>query len=122
MLVTSALIIGALLVSKLSPMLRAGRQRERYVRLDGDGRADILRIYLSAERLLRRAGLAARGPSQTLAEYAAQASATVPHAKQDLAWLRKAAWAAAYDPTPYGPVPLAEAREHLHGLRISLKR
>ena len=115
------LVIGGLLAWRLVPRLRRRGQRVHYARLEGHARTDILRIYFGAEKLLRRAGLAARAPWQTVREFTAQAESGLGGAEGDLAWLRQAAWAAAYDPTPREPGLLAEARERLNRFKAALR-
>ena len=121
LLAAVVLVIGAVVVWRLWLGWRRRRGRTRYTRLMGDGRAEILRIYLLAERLLRRTGLAPRDASQTMTDYAAQAEPRLGDARGDLAWLRSAAWAAAYDPASYGSGPLPQARERLARLRAAIK-
>ena len=115
-----SLATGVFIVWKLGLRPRWARRRLTYARLDGDGREQMLRIYRAAERLLRRAGLAARRPGQTLAEYAAQAGALLRKPTPDLVWLGQAAWAAAYDPGPYDIAVLPEAEARLRRLRVDL--
>ena len=81
----------------------------------------MLRMYSAAEKLLRRAGLAARRPGQTLAEYLREAGALLRKPTPDLVWLRNAAWAAAYDPGPYDASVVPEAGDRLRRLRFDLK-
>ena len=119
----AALLAAALyLVRKLS--LTRGRpvQSAPYFRLEGDGRPEMLRVYMRAEKLLRGAGLAtARGPSQTLCEYTALAEASLGSASHHLAWLRQAAGRAAYDPRPADVGLLVDARDRLYQLNVALK-
>ena len=102
-------------------MIWGRRSRSEYMRLAGDGRSEMLRLYRGAERLLSRAGLNPRVPSQTLSEHTVQAEGWLGGASSDLAWLRRAAWSAAYNPSPYDPALLSEARLHLDALKAALK-
>ena len=116
----AVIAMAALAVWKLPAYLR--RRRETlYTRLPGEERAELLRVYASAERLLRKAGVEARTPAQTLTEFAAQAEARLGSALSDLAWLRTAALAAAYDPRPLHLESVSQASDHLIRLRAQLK-
>ena len=117
----AVLMVGGILAWRMAPSLRRRGQPVRYARLVGDGREEVLRIFLAAEKLLRRAGLAARAPGQTVGEYTAQVESGIGGARSDLAWIREATWAAAYDPVPHDQELLAEARGHLHGLKAALR-
>ena len=107
------LVVGVFLARRMWPMWRSRGQPPLYARLVGDGRA---------EKLLRRAGLAARGPSQTLGEYMAQAEPRLGDVKGDLAWIRNAAWVAAYDPSPYDRGLPAQARQRMQRLKAARQR
>jgi transglutaminase-like putative cysteine protease len=117
----SSLASAVFLAWRLKGTFKRRGWRPSYARLSGEGRAELMRAYLGAEKLLRRAGLRPRAPWQTLSEYAAQGEAVLGDARSDMSWLRNAAWAAAYDPAPCSSAQLAEARERLRRLRAALR-
>ena len=97
------------------------RNQSSYDHLTGEGRSEMLRIYFRAEKLLRKAGFGARTSTHTIAEFTAQAESRMDDTNSDLAWLRNAAWAAAYDPEPYKSSLIAEAKVRLQRLKDALK-
>jgi len=121
MLGFTLLTLGVILIRRLAPMMRRRERKLRYTRLKGDGRAEMLRVYRNAESMLGRAGVASRAPWQTLSEHTEQAETSLGDANAHLAWLRNAARIAAYDPAPYDPNLLAEAKVHLSRLKAALK-
>ena len=117
-----------------------GRRREgrrwSYTHLSGGGRDEMLRIYGRAERLLRKKGVQARRPGQTIQDYVSRASAQVSGecarveqgrggaerrgAKEQLAWFTDAAWAAAYNPSTFSAQTVQEAKGRLSSLKAAL--
>ena len=114
------IVLTALAIWKLPWLLRRRRGRP-YTSLPGEERTELLKLYASAERMLRKAGVAARTPAQTLTEFAAQAEATLGSALADFTWLRTAAEAAAYDPKPQQADSVSEASARLVRLKAELK-
>ena len=121
MLGFTLLSLSVMLIRKFLPMIRRRERKLRYSRLNGDGRAEMLRVYRNAESMLGRVGIASRAPWQTLSEHTAQAETSLGDANTHLAWLRNAARIAAYDPAPYDPNLLVEAKDHLSRLKAALK-
>ena len=117
----AGLVLAVILAWKLPRSRRRRSGRPHYARLPGDARAEMLRIYLAAERLLIRAGLSTRSPWQTVAAYTGEAESTLGDAASSLGPLRDAAWTVAYDPQPFDAEKLPEARRHLSRLKSSLK-
>ena len=81
----------------------AGRRKPQqlrwsYIQLPGEGRQEMLKLFIRVEKLLKKQGVAPRGPELTLEEYATMAREQVGKVAIDLTWLTRAAWAAAYDP------------------------
>ena len=91
-----------------------------YSRIPGAVRRDILRVHRGMERELRRRGLDPRGRSQTMREYSRAAAQRFAEAGQDLEWLTRAAWAAAYDPSPLTPDLAADAGERLSRIKRAI--
>lgn len=120
-LVAVLLVPGALAAWRLLSARRRRGPSARYSSLEGDGRAEAVQLYRSAERVLRRAGVGARRPSQTLLEYGTQAESVLGNADRYLDRMRNAAWAAAYDPAPYDATSVAEARNTLTLLRETIR-
>lgn len=87
-----------------------------YARLPGEGRGELMGIYRRVEKLLRKRGVVARRPGQTLREYAATASGLDGGAEAELTWFTRAVWSTAYDPewgsriSPEDSVQEAKAR------------
>ncbi|MCH7787530.1 MAG: hypothetical protein IIC22_08470 [Chloroflexi bacterium] len=121
MLGFSLLTMSVIFFRRLLPMMRRRERKLRYTRLKGDGRAEMLRVYRNAESMLGRVGVASRAPWQTLSEHTEQAETSLGDANAHLAWLRNAARIAAYDPAPYDPTLLTEAKVHLSRLKAALK-
>ncbi|MCI0439154.1 MAG: transglutaminase domain-containing protein, partial [Chloroflexi bacterium] len=121
LLTAISLAIGLFVAWRYRFNLGYHRSSLEYAGLAGEGRDEMLRVYRSVERLLRRAGFTGRGQSQTLGEYTASASSRLGDASEDLEWIRDAAQSAAYDPSPFDRTLAAEARMRLERLRIVLK-
>ena len=66
---------GVFVARRLLKVFLQRRRRPGYSHLAGEGRQEILRLYIQAEKLLRRAGFGRRSPSQTLGEYAGPSEA-----------------------------------------------
>ena len=120
---TLGLVVFASVAFTARRLLRRWPRRTRrsgYSRLPGDGRREILRLYSQTEKLLRSAGFGRHPLSQTFAEYAGPAERRLGASASDLAWLRRLAWAAAYDPAYHPADLLSEARYRLTRLRALL--
>ena len=97
-------------------------QSPRYTALAGDDRARMLGMYDDAEGVLQKGlGLAPRARSQTRVEHTAEAEDELGDCGFDLRWLRDAAHEAAYRTAPFDQGRLAEAGDHLRGLKAGLK-
>lgn len=119
-----AAVIGALIMFLGWIGIRFLRSRRRravevwpYSKLAGDGRDDMVRLYRRAEKLLRKEGVQARHPGQTLGEYAHLASHHLGKADEHLRWFTEATRYAAYDPAQ----ALLEARARLMSLKAALR-
>ena len=122
-----AAVIGALIMFLGWIGIRFLRSRRRravevwpYSKLAGDGRDDMVRLYRRAEKLLRKEGVQARHPGQTLGEYAHLASHHLGKADEHLRWFTEATRYAAYDPAPFPAQALLEARARLMSLKAAL--
>ncbi len=96
------------------------RQRERSVRYslpDEEVRSEVFRSLTKLERLLRRKGLDARLPSQTVADYLTHAAARFSQAREELKWFSRTGWAAAYDQRSLDASVVTEASRRLHWLK-----
>ena len=117
-----ALLSGLLLAWLVHKRSKVVKEGWSYSRLPGEGRNEVLRTYKRLERQLRRRGLKPRGESQTLGEYSELASEQFKDLGPDVEWLKRAAWAAAYDPAWPGPTLAREAAERLAGIWSSQRR
>ena len=91
-----------------------------YSKLAGEGRDDMVRLYRRAEKLLRKEGVQARSPGQTLGEYACLASHHLGKADEHLRWFTEVTQFAAYNPAPFPAQALLEARVRLLSLKAAL--
>jgi hypothetical protein len=91
-----------------------------YSVLEGESRKLMLKLYRKMVAVLARKGLPPRQPYQPPYEYAAIISARVPDNQETIEWLTKAASRAAYDPDPFNPSILLEAKQRLSVLRRAL--
>ena len=111
-------------------LLWKGRRRAHkgwlYSRLPGSGRDEMLRIYGRVERILRKKGVRARRPGQTLREYALTAADQLASTlgtrgvEAHLAWFTDAAWTAAYNANSFPIQIVHEARARLSSLKAAL--
>jgi hypothetical protein len=111
----------AILVLLLSRR-RVGEELEMrgYSVLDGESRKLMLKLYHKMVAVLARKGLPPRQSDQPPYEYAAIISAHVPDNQETIEWLTKAASRAAYDPDPFNPSILLEAKQRLSVLKRGL--
>ncbi|MBM3944111.1 MAG: hypothetical protein FJ317_01290, partial [SAR202 cluster bacterium] len=118
--VGAALVVAVLAVAAVGLALLFMRLRRRsvkrrkaaragYASLDGQTRAEMLRLYSDAQSALSRRGLPGRASWQTPAEYEQAVRAQMADAGGDLSWLTRAATSAAYDPAPFPDDLVAEA-------------
>ncbi len=97
-------------------------EARNYSTLDGEPRKSMLNLYRKMVTLLGRKGLPAREPSQSPYEYAAGISSRIGGGRETVEWLTGAASRAAYDPEPFAPSTVAEAKEKLSELKRALVR
>ena len=127
--VASGAILATLVWISVRLMWKGRRRADKrwpYSRLSGGGRDEMLRIYSRVERLLRKKGIQARKPGQTLREYARTAAEQMVPApgvsgvKAHLDWFTEAAWAAAYSPSGFPMQMAQEAKTRLSSLEMAL--
>lgn len=101
---------------------RRGTRREirGYSTLDGESRKTMLKLYGKMVAILARKGLPGRQPYQPPYEYAAMVCSRLPHAREPVAWLTRAATIAAYDPRPFNSLTAEAARRWLSQLKRAL--
>ena len=120
--IISILGITGLIAWRVSRLIHRRTGGAVYARLSGEGRQEVIKLYLGAERLLRDAGFPAREHSQTPEEYADQVEGTLGEsAANDLADLRVVAGAAAYNPSALVSADLERARRGLRRIKSSIK-
>ncbi|MDP6452016.1 MAG: transglutaminase domain-containing protein [SAR202 cluster bacterium] len=100
---------------------RRGQSGLAYSRIEGDGREEMLKIRKRIDRMLAKAGLGAKTPSDTIGERWDAATWLNERGIQDLHWLKQAAWAAAYNPAPFDAGLVSEARTRLERVRQDLQ-
>ncbi|MBI4284016.1 MAG: hypothetical protein HY663_06060 [Chloroflexi bacterium] len=109
------------LVLLLSRRQRKSRPKVKgYSILDGESRRRILELYGKMVSLLVKKGLPPRRPYQPPYEYATIISAQIPNNRETIEWLSQAASSAAYNPKPFNPATVTEARQRLAALRRAL--
>ncbi len=91
-----------------------------YSVLDGESRKLMLKLYHKMVAVLARKGLPPRQPHQPPYEYVTIISAQIPDKRETIEWLTQAASSAAYDPNPFKPSTVLEARRRLSALRRTL--
>lgn len=91
-----------------------------YGTLEGEARKSMLSLYRKMGALLVRKGLPSRQPHQPPYEYAAVIYADIAGGLETVEWLTQAACRAAYDPHPFDPSIVAEARQRLATLPPAL--
>ena len=95
-----------------------GRQGVKgYSLLGGESRRTMLDLYRKMVSMLVKKGLPSRQPQQPPDEYAAIVSAQIPDKRETIEWLSQAASSAAYNPKPFNPATVTEARRRLVALR-----
>ena len=97
------------------------RQEVRgYSTLGGESRTTMLNLYHKMTAVLVKKGLPCREPYQPPYEYAAIICSQIPDGRETVEWLTQAASSAAYDPRPFKPSTVEEARQKLSALRRAL--
>ena len=120
--IISILGITGLIAWRVSRLIHRRTGGTVYARLSGEGRQEVIKLYLGAERLLRDAGFPAREHSQTPEEYADQVDGNLGEsAANDLAGLRVVAGSAAYNPSALVSADLERARRGLRRIKSSIK-
>lgn len=117
----ATLAIGGFLYLRMIGFLGGSSSSLAYTHLGGDERAEVISMYKKAEKLVVKAGASKREQSQTLGEYTSEAESSVGRTLADLAWLRNAAWAAAYNPDEYNSNVIEEGQRRLQNLKDSLR-
>jgi hypothetical protein len=97
--------------------LRKRSAKVKYSLSDEEVRREVFRTLTKLERLLRRNGLDARIPSQTVADYLSNAIARFSYVKEHLEWFSQAGWVAAYDRRDMNSTISIEASRRLTELR-----
>lgn len=90
---------------------RRGLATDAYSRLEGAYRQEVLAIQRQVDRMLSRAGLGSRRPTDTIGDRWDSATWLDAAGLNDLRWLKRAAWAAAYDPAPFDDSLVFQARD-----------
>lgn len=114
------MLIGWLGIRLLWSRRRRTDKLSSYSRLSGDGREEMVRMYRRVEKLLRKEGMLARRPDQSLGEYAQLAYQHLAKAQEHLQWFTEATRSAAYDPAPFPALTVPEARARLVSLKAAL--
>lgn len=91
-----------------------------YSVLDGESRRIMLDLYHKMIAVLARKGLPPRQRHQPPYEYATIISVQIPDKRETIDWLTQAASSAAYNPNPFNPSTVLEARQRLSALRRTL--
>ena len=77
--------------------------------------------FTLARRSYYGGGAAGPRPLQSLTEHTTRVESSLGAALEHLAWLRNAAWAAAYDPKPYPSGLVTEASGHVRLLKAAIR-
>ena len=80
----------------------------------------MLNLYHKMVSVLTKKGLPPRQPHQPPYEYATLIYEQIPGGREAVAWLTEAASSAAYDPRPFNPSHVLEAKRRLSALRQTL--
>ncbi|MFC2005733.1 DUF3488 and DUF4129 domain-containing transglutaminase family protein [Chloroflexota bacterium] len=113
-----AVTVLVLLISQRK--VRVRQEVKRYSALDGEPRRTMLNLYSKMVGLLVRNNLPSRQPHEPPYEYSAIISSQIPDGQEIIEWLSHAASSAAYDPRPFNPETVPEARLKLSALRRAL--
>jgi lysyl-tRNA synthetase class I len=100
--------------------IKTGQETMGYSVLDGESRRIMLSLYQRMVRLLTKKGLPNRQPYQPPYEYAAIVVPQIPDGREAIYWLTQAINRAAYDPRPFDPANIREARQRLSALKRAI--
>ena len=120
------MLIGALIATTILALLltrRKVRTRQEirgYSILDGEARRAMLNLYRQMVALLVKKDLPSRQPYQPPYEYATLICPQITGGQEIIEWLTQAANSAAYDPKPFNPSIIPEARRRLSTLMRAL--
>jgi hypothetical protein len=120
------MLLGTLIVATVLALLRSRRKvriRQEirgYSILDGEARRAMLNLYRQMVALLVKKDLPSRQPYQPLYEYATLICPQITGGQEIIEWLTQAASSAAYDPKPFNPSIIPEARRRLSTLMRAL--
>ena len=101
---------------------KSGQERKGYSVLDGESRRVMLNLYQRMVRLLTQKGLPNRQPYQPPYEYAAIVVPQIPDGREAIYWLTQTINRAAYDPRPFDPANIREARQRLYALKRAINK
>ncbi len=113
--VVVAIAIPVLLLSRRKKKFK--QEVRKYTILDSESRRIMLNLYHKMVTALTKKGLPPRQPHQPPYEYAAVIYAQITDSRETVAWLTEAASSAAYDPGPFNPATIVEARQKLSALK-----
>ncbi len=116
--VGAATIVLAWLLSHRKVKIR--QEVRGYSTLDGEPRRVMLNLYHKMVALLIKKGLPSRQPHQPPYEYATTICPKITGGQETVEWLTQAAGSAAYDPSPFNPSTVWEAKRRLSDLRRAL--
>ncbi|MFQ6122110.1 MAG: DUF3488 and DUF4129 domain-containing transglutaminase family protein [Dehalococcoidales bacterium] len=115
-----AITVLVLLLSRRK--VRISQAVRGYSTIGGESRSAMLHLYHKMLALLVKKGLPSRQPYQPPYEYATIISRQIPNSREIVAWLTEATVSAAYDPSPFNPSTVWQARDKLTTLRQALAR
>jgi hypothetical protein len=102
--------------------MKTGQETKEYSILGGESRRAMAKIYQSMVRLLTRKGLPARLPFQPPYEYADIVVPQIPDGREAMYWLTQAISRAAYNPVPFDPADIREAKLWLSALKRAINK
>jgi len=105
--------IGGLVLLLRRRRAKAKPKAGGYTALEGEARRAMIRLYRRMLTILERKGLPPRQPHQPPYQYAALIQRRISEGGEIVAWLSQAAASAAYDPAPFDPATVVEARQKL---------
>ena len=120
------MLLGALIATTVLALLltrRKVRTRQEirgYSILDGEARRAMLNLYRQMVALLVKKDLPSRQPYQPPYEYATLICPQITGGQEIIEWLTQVASSAAYDPKPFNPSIIPEARRRLSTLMRAL--
>lgn len=96
---------------------KIGQEAKEYSTLDGEPRESMLNLYHKMVAVLVKKGLPSRQKNQPPYEYATIIYPKISDGQEIVEWLSQAASSAAYNPRPFSPSIIPEARRRLSTLR-----